>query len=156
MRDDEIARISLIVRWRKYGTFSLNKACKVPKFFLGKKESNEEEENESSFLGSSEEEEGEKGSDLMAIKKKLDPYFLLKIDLMLISFSPEISFFLWRTNLLWCKLLLSFKWKMHRKLTKWWSFEKMRVFLDRKVFIFRRIVLKKKWRWSWESYYLFN
>ena len=43
--------------------------------------------------GISEEEEGEQGSDLMAIKKRLDPDFLLKTDLTLISFSPEVSLF---------------------------------------------------------------
>ena len=31
--------------------------------------------------------------DLMAMKKDLDPDFLLKIDLMLIIFSPEVTFF---------------------------------------------------------------
>ena len=84
----------------------MDEGCKVAKVFLGKKESkeeekgesiflvsSEEEEGESIFLVSSEEEEGEQESYLMAIKKNLDPYFLLKIDLMLIFFSPKVSFF---------------------------------------------------------------
>ena len=75
------------------------------KLLLGVKESNkeeefessfsgssEEEEGELSFLGVSEEEEGEQGSGLIVIKKDLDPDFLLKIHLMPISFSPEVSF----------------------------------------------------------------
>ena len=57
-----------------------------------KKESNEEED-EPKLLGSSKEEEVEKGSDLITIKENLDPNFLLKTHLMLISFSTEVSFF---------------------------------------------------------------
>ena len=83
----------MIVECRKDETFSLDDGCEVAKFFPEKKESNEEEEDESSFLGSSEEEEGDQESDLIAIKKNLDPDFFLKIDLMLIFFSLGVTFF---------------------------------------------------------------
>ena len=121
--------------WRE--SFSLNEGCKVAKVFLRKKESNEEE-GESNFLGSSEEEEGEQGSDLMSIRKDLDPDFFLKIDLMLMFFLTT-SHFLWSINLLWLKFVLSLKWKMQRKLRRWRSFEN-------KVFPFRKMVLEKKRR----------
>ena len=78
----------MIFEWRKNEIFSLDEVFKIAKVFLEKKESNDEEEGESSFLGSSEEEEGDQGIYLMAIKKDLDPDFLLKINLMLIFFSP--------------------------------------------------------------------
>ena len=66
------------------------------------------------------------------------------------------SFFLWKTNLLWCKFLLRFKWKMQRKLARWRSFENTQVFLDSKFFFFRRIVLTKEVRWSWKSWDLLD
>ena len=69
----------------------MDEGCKITKVFLRKKASKEEEEGKSSFLGSSEEEEGEQGSDFMAIKKDLDPDLLLKIDLMLIFFFPDVN-----------------------------------------------------------------
>ena len=52
-------------------------------------ENSKGKEDGSSFLRNSEEGEGE----LIAIKKYFDPDFLLKMYLMLISFSPEDSFF---------------------------------------------------------------
>ena len=129
-------------------TFSLDKGCKVAKVFLGKKWSNEKKEDESGFLWSSEEEDDEKGSDLRTIEKDLDPDFLLKrLDA---NFFVPRSHFIWRTNLLLCKCLLSLKWKIRRKLTTWWrGFEET-------FFLFRRIVLAKKWRWSWKSCYLLD
>ena len=65
-------------------------------------ENSEEEEGGFSFLGNSEEEKSESnGLEDLAIQedysmdamKELDPDFLLKIDLMLISFSTEVTFF---------------------------------------------------------------
>ena len=96
--------------------FSWDEGCKVSKIFPGNKESSSEEEGKLSLSGSSEEEEGElrfsgkseeeeevesnglehlarQEDDSMGAKKHLDPDFLLKIDLMLISFSAEFSFF---------------------------------------------------------------
>ena len=71
------------------------------------------------------------------------------------NFLPR-SHFLWRNNLLWWKCLLSVELKMRMRTKRLRCFEKMRVFLYMIFLIFRRMVLKKNWRWRWESWDLLD
>ena len=81
----------------------------------------------------------------MAIKKDLDPDSVLKIELMLMSFSPEVSFF--EETIFFDANVFSVSNERCTGNSQDEEFlKKMCVFLDRKFLLFRRIVLKKKGR----------